>query len=282
MNVALVEPTFDNIADILKRHQIDLHSIELLPEQPYVASVLDAVAEVDSIYLVLPNNPTGHVLSSADFARIAAVCHEHATTLILDVSFRLHDDRTLYDQYEILNAAGTDYIVIEDTGKIWPTLDLKLSYLLASGRYRRPITNVHNDILLNVSPFISGLVQRYAIFSLGDGLRSVRDVVEQNRRMLRRSLITAFGPDIIAYPNSRVGVEFIRTPLVRPTSETAHELHEQGIAVLSGRSFYWKHGDVGDSYLRVALARSPAYFAEAHAHLVRCLVQFTRGPDGRT
>ena len=43
------------------------------------------------------------------------------TVLVIDACFRAFDGRAQFDSYEVLDATGVEYVVIEDTGKLWPT-----------------------------------------------------------------------------------------------------------------------------------------------------------------
>lgn len=264
-SVLLTEPTFDNIPDILTRQGIPVSPLRVGRHVGYLSAIRSTLvhASCDVLMLVLPNNPTGHQLTSHELTEVAKTCQEQRVSLILDVSFRLHDPRMSYDQYEILTASGVDFIVVEDTGKIWPTTDLKLAYILASESWQPLLKDIHQDILLNVSPFVSCLVRYYSELSLSDDLYTVRDVLRINRAALLAAIRDGSLPFVVESVDSQVGVEFLRVTTGESANDLATRLASYGITILSGEAFYWSNPTDGVELVRVALARDPRYFEVA-------------------
>lgn len=135
LRVGLIEPTFDNLALLLKRRGVDLVAVD---DRELVAATnadcldtLLAPLGLRALFLVNPNNPTGRVMSEAQLEAIASYCIRTRTMLILDNSFRMHNRRP-YDDYKLLLASGVSFIAFEDTGKAFPTLDMKASILAYS------------------------------------------------------------------------------------------------------------------------------------------------------
>jgi aspartate/methionine/tyrosine aminotransferase len=269
LTVALVEPTFDNIPDLMKRHGVSLQSMRLVPTQTYGETVLQAARrnDIDVIFLVMPNNPTGDFIPEAAFREVAQHCAIHGKLIVLDTSFRLFESGAMFDQHAILGEAEVQYIVIEDTGKFWPSLDLKLSFIFASPTLRTGLTAIYQDLLLNVSPLISLLVSKYSNVSAIDDLRSVRTPIAINRRRLRKTLGFLMGSNCVAYPQSRVSVEFVRLPSPLRSSQLVRELELSGVAILPGTLFFWSNPELGESYIRIALSRPPKAFARAMENL---------------
>jgi aspartate/methionine/tyrosine aminotransferase len=263
--VGLIEPTFDNIPDILKRRGVPLQAISVAASGGYASNVLAAIRTRpgQAIFIVSPNNPTGEYLSVEEFTEIAMTCAALRCVLILDASFRLFEPEAMFDQHSILAAAGTDYVIIEDTGKYWPSLDLKLSYIFASPALRTTLQSIHEDILLNVSPFVSLLVSRFAKMSAADGLRSVREPIAANRRALRDFLAIHLQACTTPFADSRVSVELVRLPDGWRADHLTRRLESNGLAVLPGNLFFWNAPMRGNAYIRIALARSPADFGAA-------------------
>ncbi|MEC4819671.1 MAG: aminotransferase class I/II-fold pyridoxal phosphate-dependent enzyme, partial [Scytonema sp. PMC 1069.18] len=129
-SVALIEPVFDNLADILKRHSIPLLPLD---ETSFgEMSPYDVVknTKTNAIFLAIPNNPTGHIFTDTEFEQIVEACKVTGKILIVDFCFRFFAPTMFnWDQYEILDNSGIDYLAIEDTGKTWPTFELKVSTL---------------------------------------------------------------------------------------------------------------------------------------------------------
>ena len=125
------------------------------------------------------------------FIEVARYCRDHQKILILDFCFASfmkvgHRDRV--DAYAILDEVGTDYLVMEDTGKTWPLQDTKCATLMSSTRLNPEIYSIVTSVLLNVSPFILQVVTEYIQDSEADGFASVRDVLQTNRKVAREYL----------------------------------------------------------------------------------------------
>jgi aspartate/methionine/tyrosine aminotransferase len=270
--VVLVEPCFDNIPDILKRHGISLTPIS---PDAYAdpAQIVDVIEKsgANVLMLVLPNNPTGHIMGTDEFQYVCQQCESRGVTVWLDFCFRLYDSRLCtFDQYQILFESGVKFISIEDTGKIWPSLDQKISFMLSSSGLHASLLSIHDDFLLNVSPFTLGIVSSFCEVSGDLALRDFREIVAINRHALQAWLAESL-PSWISYtPTSRISVEF------GDIGAGAHDIggvldaaDRAGVAVLPGDAFYWA-GEAGSrQHLRFALARDNQYLAEA----LRCLGQ---------
>lgn len=260
-SLGLIEPTFDNISDILKRHQIELSSID--DRALAVAGQIDWFHLLlpyagEAIFLTLPNNPTGTFLQKEDFERLAKICKQLDILFVADMCFRLYEPDYLYDQYELLQRYDTNYIIMEDTGKVWPVLDLKFSILNCHPNLCTAIYHIHSDFLLNVSPFILRLLPEFFEVSKRDGFQSTRQLVHANRAYLRSKLPATFLD--VAYPASRISVEFLRIHAAITANELVQYLSTLDIHVLPGDMFFWKRPELGSSYIRIALARDIEHF----------------------
>lgn len=253
-DVSLTWPTFDNLSALLTAEGVDIRPRQITSEP------VDAAISEDwpkCVFEVSPNNPTGDIISLDELTRLASVCADTGRLLILDQSFKGHVRAACFDHYEVLETSGADYIVIEDTGKLWPLLDMKVAFLVTNERMARELRPVVDDILLNVSPFHLALVRRYAEYS-SEGTRdydSIRDVIEVNRRTLRDEIAAV--PDLltVAYPDSRVGVEVLNVePADYPRFMAA--LESRKVAVLPTDKFYWgADRKQPGSQIRIALCR---------------------------
>ncbi|MDA2809435.1 aminotransferase class I/II-fold pyridoxal phosphate-dependent enzyme [Nocardiopsis sp. RSe5-2] len=283
MSVALVEPCFDNLTDLLRNMQVPL---EALPEESLAdpARAYDRLAEectADAVYLVDPNNPTGFTLASGGMEGLREVvrfCADHGRLLVLDfcfASFALAAEGTRADVYALLEESGIDYLAIEDTGKTWPLQDAKCALLTAGGSLQREIYDLHTSVLLNVSPFVLNVVARYVEDSIEDGMGSVRRIVRENAATARNAL---HGP-VLEYqePMVETSVAWFR---IRPGHLTASRLQEELLAdevyVLPGTYFYWSAPERGERFVRVALAREPEMFRLAMDRMRKVLMRHER------
>ena len=267
------EPTFDNIPDILTRHGVFCRPFDSETTLAELVGKLESVGQQNSVLvLVNPNNPTGHVWSTMDILTLGETCARTGSKLIIDASFRLFDARCRVDWYPALISSGCEFLIIEDTGKVWPTLDLKASFLAYSVIDDRLLRETHEDFLLNVSPLVLLLIRHYSEFSRLDGLHSVCDLIEENRRILRSAIDNA-GLGTFEFPENRTSVELIRLPSGLDSDPTAAWLLEHhGVATLSSRAFYWTGvSPVAPSSLRIALARDEDYFRQATSRLIEGL-----------
>jgi histidinol-phosphate/aromatic aminotransferase/cobyric acid decarboxylase-like protein len=118
LRLALVEPCFDNLADIFHRHQV--------PTRPVPDALLEApgdefenslrALDADGICLVTPNNPTGRTLTEGNLSRLLRFCRERGTLLILDNCFRAYlPPNLIHDQYRLVLEAGVDAMLVEDS-----------------------------------------------------------------------------------------------------------------------------------------------------------------------
>ena len=169
-SVALIEPIFDNIPNTLKAAGVPL---EVLPEEMLRAADLTDVLQqiaADVVWIVCPNNPTGHVLSEAVFDSLVEGCERLGKTLVVDFCFRFYaPDLATWSQYERLQRSGVSFITIEDTGKTWATQDMKIGMLVCSDDLHDEFYHRHDDLLLNVSPFHLALLTEFIADTIAHG-----------------------------------------------------------------------------------------------------------------
>jgi enduracididine biosynthesis enzyme MppP len=266
--VALIHPTFDNIPDILRG--VGLNLIPLEEDRLHDGDLDPALlSSVSCVFVTTPNNPTGRVLLEERLRALATQCAEHDVVLALDTSFRGFDPRGHFDHYRVLDGSGCRWVVIEDTGKLWPTLELKIGWLVTSAHLGLPVAKIYSDILLGTSPLVLALVQRFAEDAAEGGLADLHRFIADNRALVRHGL--AGLPDVdFPDPGSRASVERVRLGR-RSSLEVWATLREHNVYVLPCHKFHWANPHEGDHMLRIALARSAAPLNEATRALRRVL-----------
>lgn len=196
-SVTLIEPCFDNLADLLRNCGVPLQAIpeEALGEPGSIRRHLEAKLQADALFLVDPNNPTGFSLlqhGREAFVEVATFCRDQGKLLVFDfcfAAFAVADPRLeRFDVYQLLDEIGVSYITIEDTGKTWPIQDAKCAMLCCSEDLYDDLYNIHTSVLLNVSPFVLTMVRGYVRDSIADGFASVRDVLTTNREALIKAI----------------------------------------------------------------------------------------------
>jgi aspartate/methionine/tyrosine aminotransferase len=269
LRLALIEPCFDNLADIFHRHRIPMRPLpDALLEAPGDAfERAFRTIESDAICLVTPNNPTGMTLAEGNLRKLLAFCKERRKLLILDNCFAAYLPRhSVYDQYRLVLDAGVDAILIEDTGKTWPTSEIKAPFFAvtrAGGLFDR-IYDIYTDFLLHVSPVGIRLMHEFIRLSQEDGLASIHEAVRVNRKALSANLEGTF-----LKPCERpfASVAWLRIDHSLSGLELKRILDEHGVFVLPGNQFFWHDSRQGDKFIRVALARDADVFREAAALL---------------
>ena len=257
--LALLHPTFDNIPSILCRHGIALTRV---PDDP--AALVDAIAseEIDGVFLVCPNNPTGTELDRKHFEKVLTTCRTRELLLIIDFSFRWFSDYLGWSQYAMLAESRVEFLAIEDTGKAWAALELKIGMLVYSVSMQDEVMAVQNDMLLNVSPFtLLLLANLMACRGIVDALR---DVVRDNRARLRDSLRNCA---VHFSQASTLSVEWIRLPAGSNSVGLAEALARRDVFVLPGGPFFWANPAEGQQFIRVALLRPRDWFVSATERL---------------
>lgn len=267
-SVALIEPCFDNIADIFKRHEVPLVSLPdaCLRMPTLVDIVRDSSASV--VFIVTPNNPTGSTLTEAKLRALVEYAERHDITIVLDCCFRAFlPDMEVYDQYGMLARSSANHVIIEDTGKTWPTAELKAPFLTASPRVYDELYDIYTDFILHVSPFILELLTAFVELSIQDRLRSVRDIIAANRLALKTAIA---GHGVVATEEPNMSVSWLH--LTKLTArQLAAELEKWQVYVLPGNQFFWSGSKRGEQYVRVALMRDPLLFARAAQLIGQCL-----------
>lgn len=263
-SVALIEPIFDNIPNTLRAASVPL---EVLPEEALRSSNLTATLRdlsADVVWVVCPNNPTGHVLSEAAFDALVEGCARLGKTLVIDFCFRFYaKELARWSQYDRLRRSGASFVTIEDTGKTWATLDMKIGMLVCSDDMHEEFYHRHDDLLLNVSPFHLALLAAFIDDTIVHGAdATIGYYVRQNLEILRE----AFADGVLSLTTDAAPtatVAWIRIDADVSGERLWAALREYDIHLLPGSNFYWHTPDKGRSFVRIPLARDPALVCRA-------------------
>lgn len=271
LRVGLIEPCFDNLHDLMKHMRVPMVPLgeDLLTNpQAIYRNLANRAGDIDAVFLVDPNNPTGtSLLHPTDhaFREVVRFCTDHDKLLVLDLCFAafiLASGQARPDIYAILEDAGVRYIAMEDTGKTWPLQDAKCATLTTSRDLKADIYPIVTSVLLNVSPFVLKLVTEYVRDSAADGFASVRDLLDENRELARQQLDGGLLRYLPPAVKTSVAWFEITDPAWTADALQAYLL-DRNIYVLSGKYFYWSAPQKGQRYIRIALARETPLFASA-------------------
>lgn len=244
----LVQPTFDNLALLLRRRGVAV--------EPIAESVLFDISAHDALdrillgqgaaalFLVSPTNPTGRCMDAATLAALAALCARRQILLVIDACFRLFD-RNPIDDLAILQASGVSFLVFEDTGKCFPTLDTKASLIYGSDDIAADLEAIYNEVYLCCSGLSLAFLTRLFELTSAAGLHSTLwSFVDQRRMRLRAALVgTGLTPAPESF-HSVIGLEWLDCrPAGMSDVDACESLGRLGIAAVTGRQFFWADPD---------------------------------------
>lgn len=262
--VAVLHPTFDNIADLLRSRGLSLVPLS----EPAVARQQWPGPEVQSIFVTHPNNPTGMVITEPQLRSLARHAADHKQLVVIDASFRGQVLEAQYDCYAVLDQAQVEWMVIEDTGKLWPAHELKVGLLAFSDRNRLPVERAYSESLLSVSPVVLQLVTALARDWIAGGRERASTLVEGNRNIVRSSLAAA-GLEL-ADPCSQISVARVALPPRGPDATSLYErLLLERVHVLPCEPFHWADPSGGRHLIRLSLSRPPEVVRMAADALAR-------------
>jgi aspartate/methionine/tyrosine aminotransferase len=224
-SVTMMHPTFDSLADTLKRHRVPLtpmpveELLELTPGSPRIKTV--------ALYFVVPNNPTGHCPTKEQFANIVGYCAHHRILMLVDFCFRFYGDLWDYDQYQMMQEAGVEFITTEDTGKTFPAGDVKLGMTIATESLYGHLKDISDDFLFSVAPFVFAVLTRFVSAERRETRRVLsQDVADANRIALREAL--AGSKLKIVNNDHRMGLDWVRLPADWNATALTNWLHREG------------------------------------------------------
>lgn len=266
LRTGLVVPTFDNLAALLR--------LSGVPTVPVVEAALLPACDVvyldkcgvNALVVVMPNNPTGTVWSDGEAERFFTWAAVNKVTVVLDLSFRLLDDRACLDYVLLAESLGASLITIDDTGKAISLSDSKIGLIAATADMRDDIWLIVSEMLLSVSGIELRLLADILTVrpeSLDEVTQS-RKTVAINRAQLSRSLEQVARSEVVtaSADGSLSSVEWLYVGEKR--AAIVSSCRAQGMEVLPGSQFYWNQasGSPGDCCIRMALMRPKQYFAD--------------------
>jgi aspartate/methionine/tyrosine aminotransferase len=168
----------------------------------------------------------------------------------------------IYDQYRLVLEAEIDVMLVEDTGKTWPTSEIKAPFFAVSragGLFER-IYDIYTDFLLHVSPVGIKLMHEFIQLSQRDDMASIHEVVRVNRTALYDNIAGTF---LAPCEHTFASVAWLRIEHSLGGLELKHLLDQHGVFVLPGDHFFWENHRQGEKFIRLALTRDPDMFQAA-------------------
>jgi histidinol-phosphate/aromatic aminotransferase/cobyric acid decarboxylase-like protein len=257
--VAVIHPTLDCLPALIRSRGVNV--------VPFAESRLDrsdplaGLDGVGGLYIANPNNPTGRIVDEVRLRRLAEACAERGVALAIDACFRAFDLRVQYDSYAVLDETGVDYVVIEDTGKLWPLGGIRLSFLVFAEGSKLGIPEASADLLYQAPPFATLVVEAFAKDMSQGGMQVIHDRLAANRAILAAALDGTPNGELVD-GRSKVSMSLIRLA-DRGSTRLWGRLLREGVHAVPGRPIWWARPTEGERYLRVALAREPDVISRA-------------------
>ena len=258
--VAVIHPTLDCLPALIRSRGVEIvpfNEARMRRRDP-----LEGMDGIGGLYIANPNNPTGTVLDSRRLRRLAESCARRGVALAIDACFRVFDPRAQYDHYAVLDETGVDYVILEDSGKLWPLGGVRLSFLAFSQNSKLGIAEASADLLMMAPPFSTLVVEAFAQDLAVDGMRAIHERMANNRRILYEALQ---GCEVasLADRDSMVSMSLIRLAPGLSSTRLWGRLLRRGVSSVPGRPMWWARPGQGEHYLRVALAREPEVLERA-------------------
>jgi len=265
---SLISPCVDLIPDLLRDGGVMPTALKegIFHDATTLYEKLVHAVHTDAVYLVNPNNPTGFCLDEQGelpFRELARFCHDHHKLLIIDMCFMpfVSLDRALthIDCYQIFDKADIDYIIIEDSGKFLPTMDLKASILHVSSRLVPRFDQLHSSFILRASPFALKTITAFLEEAMTTNMAPTYTLIHKNLCYMRNAFRDL--PLVVEQRPAKFSLAWIRITDEHLTAADLRQAAQQvQIDILTGNTFYWDDPAKGDRYIRIALARDQIAF----------------------
>ncbi len=251
-----VPPIFDNIHGLFKLQGFDTRFTD-------VHGADEKVENADVLILVTPNNPTGFRITPEVLDEVAKKCQAARTALCIDRTFLNQPEDYAYDMHKILADSGVSYITIDDTGKLWPTQEIKLSILTTSPDMRKIGENIHDLLQLSASP---AAMRAFAELARdGGALPEIRELTKRNMHVLRAA---AAGTGVFVPLDEQDAPSELTIDRLKigdyPIDKVIRALGNRGVGVLDTNDFIPDNTlQKSEPYIRVSVARDPEYIDKA-------------------
>jgi aspartate/methionine/tyrosine aminotransferase len=264
-NVGLLEPVFDNLYLVLRRRGVKIacvHEGDLIDLDALETKI--RTYDLKSLFIVTPNNPTGFQLDAEEFSALCELCARMGVTLFVDKTFRLYSTQ-VFDTYKILNDSGLNYVVIEDTGKTWPSQDAKASLMVYSESLAEDLRMLYEEIFLCHSNFTLAFLNVLMERTLSVGIdKIVHQEVTRRMNHVERALLET---PLTLVRNNRscsLPLAWIDCSATGLTDlELVRKLGEFQVSLLAGRLFYWNSQDQHTGNVRLSLLKPDRVFYKA-------------------
>src|SRR5471030_2524729 len=200
------------------------------------------------LLLNFPTNPTGGIMTGAELAEIAEICHEHNLLVITDEIYSELSYAEKHTSIASLPGMRERTIFLHGFSKAFAMTGFRIGYACAPAPLIDAMMRIHQYGIL-CAPIVS---QEAAIEALRHGHDDMLDMRE-HYRLRRNFLVHSFRA--MGLPCFEPRGAFYLFPSIKPTGKSSHDfafslLKEQQVAVVPGTAF----GPSGEGYVRCSYA----------------------------
>lgn len=251
--------------------EADVHLYPLTPRTGFLVDLgelpPDVLRRTGVVFLNYPNNPTAAVAPRDYLERTVAICREHGIALAYDNPYV----EITYDGYRapsIFEIEGAREVAVEfhSVSKSFTLTGWRLGWAVGNSGLIAALTTIKS--YYDTGPF---LAVQHAGAAVLDCAESVVAPVVERYRGRRDAAVAALRKAGFDVPVPRATL-YLWIPLPQGVSSAAFAtaaLEEEGVVVLSGRSF----GESADGFFRVALTANEARLEEAAVRLGQVLAR---------
>lgn len=269
--VIALDPTYDSYSASVTLAGARLVPVRLeFPEHRLDLEQLRA-AVTDRTRLILlnsPHNPTGHVLSEAELAGVAAVASEHDLLVISDEVYEhvVFDGRR-HRPFAALPGMAARTLTISSGGKTFSTTGWKIGWACGPADLITAVTTTKQFLtFVNGGPFQYGIaaglaLPRHRIEEIGDQLQTQRDILVDG--------LTALGLPLAASEGTYFVTADVATLGATDADEFCRTLPDRcGVVAIPSQVF---HADPAgaETLVRFAFCKRPEVLTEAVERLGR-------------
>jgi len=277
--VAIARPGYPCYRNVLTALGCEVVELPAGPEsrfQPTVALLESLDEPVKGLVVASPANPTGTMLAPAELAALATWCEEHGVQLISDEIYHGIEYATPA-LHSSAWSTSREAVVFSSFSKYFSMTGWRIGWMLVPERLRRPV-----DVLTGNFTICPPVLSQYAaVEAFSDASYAECDAhvarYAENRRLLLDGL-PRLGIDRLAPAD---GAFYVYADVGHLTDDSMAFCHtllaETGIATAPGVDF---DTAVGNRFVRLSFAGSPAEVAEALDRLERWLEPDLSGRGG--
>ncbi|MFV8828442.1 threonine-phosphate decarboxylase CobD [Alkalihalobacterium sp. APHAB7] len=167
--ILIVEPTFSEYRDACLAYECEVIRFQLFVDDNWqfnLEGLLEAIKDVDAMFLCQPNNPTGTMVEQTILLRLIQRAKENNVTVIMDEAFYDFSD----EEISILPYINDfqNMIILRSLTKMYAIPSLRLGYLISD-------SEIVNELKRFQQPWsVNGIAQQVGLECISDEQHTIR------------------------------------------------------------------------------------------------------------